>query len=191
MFVILRSTHGRSVDYIPQVLPVSHAGAPALSEKGPPLLDMDEKSEIFFLTSGLWQEGQIISFTTLALRTSSSNGLSHSVHSNSKIGIIDSSWSGSFVSVLACGYHMEIFTVSTYLDAESRKKLQIYPVSRDHFARVVGYQATLKYAVVVLNDTGGSYIISITCYQHAGQTPISSPIQSQRKNLCSVPFLSL
>ena len=69
--------------YMAQVLPVLHAEAPALSEKELPLLDVDAKSEIFFFTWGLWQEGQIISFAALALRTSSSNGLPHSVHTNS------------------------------------------------------------------------------------------------------------
>lgn len=69
--------------YMAQVLPGLHADAPALSEKELFPLDVDAKSDIFFLISGLWQEGQIISFTALALRTSSSNGLPHSVHTNS------------------------------------------------------------------------------------------------------------
>jgi len=46
--------------------------------------------EIFFFTSVLPQVGQITPSTALELRTSSSNGLPHSLHTNSNIGMDNS-----------------------------------------------------------------------------------------------------
>jgi hypothetical protein len=46
--------------------------------------------EIFLVTFWLWQAGQVTSLTLLALNTSSSNGLPHSAHTNSKMGMVNS-----------------------------------------------------------------------------------------------------
>jgi hypothetical protein len=62
------------------------AGA-LLNENELPPATLEAKVEIFFLTFALWHAGQTTSLTTLALRTSSSNGFPHSAQTNSKIGI--------------------------------------------------------------------------------------------------------
>jgi hypothetical protein len=51
-------------------------------------LIFDAKVEIFFLICLLPQDGQVTSRLALALRSSSSKGCPHSVHINSKIGML-------------------------------------------------------------------------------------------------------
>ena len=57
-------------------------------ESAPPLDEAEAKVEICFLMRGLWQVGQVTSFTAAALRTSSSKGFPQSLHTNSKMGIL-------------------------------------------------------------------------------------------------------
>jgi len=63
------------------------AGALLNENELPPAI-FEAKVEIFLVTFWLLQAGQTTSLTTLALRTNSSNGQPHSVHTNSKIGIV-------------------------------------------------------------------------------------------------------
>jgi hypothetical protein len=51
-------------------------------------LSRDAKLEIFLRTCGLPHSGQTTSSTALLLRTSSSNDSEHSLHSNSKMGMV-------------------------------------------------------------------------------------------------------
>jgi hypothetical protein len=75
------------VDQIPQRLPLLHEADWALENE---LVDpgtVEAKVEICFVTWVLSQNGQDTSPIALELRTSSSKGVPHSWHTNSKIGI--------------------------------------------------------------------------------------------------------
>lgn len=75
--------------YSPQTLPLPHAAADELLEKElvwPATFEANV--EIFFLTCTLPHAGQVTPSIALALRMSSSNGWPHSLHWNSKIGIV-------------------------------------------------------------------------------------------------------
>lgn len=61
---------------------------------------LEAKVEIFFFTSLLPQLGQTTVSTALELRTSSSNGLPHSLHTNSNIGMDNSFNQGIKPSIL-------------------------------------------------------------------------------------------
>jgi hypothetical protein len=69
------------------VLPVLQEAEEELKEERLPPLTLEANRETFFLTCLLPHEGQITSSMVPALRTSSSNGLPHPLHTNSKIGI--------------------------------------------------------------------------------------------------------
>jgi hypothetical protein len=69
------------------VLPVLHAAEDDPSEKEDPALLLDAKVDTFFFISLLLQAGQTTPSTTVALRTSSSNWLPHSLHTNSNNGM--------------------------------------------------------------------------------------------------------
>lgn len=86
--IICEKLDSRSSDaYIPHRLPLlQEAAAELVNELVEPETD-EAKVEICLFTSVLPQKGQTISPTLLALRTSSSNGVPHSLHLNSKIGI--------------------------------------------------------------------------------------------------------
>jgi hypothetical protein len=73
---------------MPQVLPVLHELALALSENDAPALILEAKVDIFFFTFGLPHLGQLTSLIALLLRTNSSKGRPHSSQTNSKIGIL-------------------------------------------------------------------------------------------------------
>jgi hypothetical protein len=77
---------------MPQVLPVlQEEPPPELKESVPPPLSLEAKVESFFFTCGLPQAGQVTSSTWLGLRSSSSKGCSHFVHTNSNKGM-SASW---------------------------------------------------------------------------------------------------
>lgn len=61
-----------------------------LKDKLLPPDTLEAKVEIFFFTSGLPQDGQVTPSMMLALRTSSSKGFWHVLHTNSKSGIVGS-----------------------------------------------------------------------------------------------------
>jgi hypothetical protein len=70
------------------VLPVLQEGAALLKVDRPdPPLTFEANTEICFFTCWLPQAGQVTSETALALRTSSSNGLPHWLHTNSNNGM--------------------------------------------------------------------------------------------------------
>jgi hypothetical protein len=54
----------------------------------PPPLTLEANTEICFFTCLLPQAGHVTPETAVALRTSSSNGLPHSLHTNSNRGIV-------------------------------------------------------------------------------------------------------
>jgi hypothetical protein len=69
--------------------------------------------EIFFLTSGLPQDGQTTSSVALALRTNSSKSFSHVTHTNSNKGIS-----------LSCFVKLFLLFFYLNLDVNSAKRLQ-------------------------------------------------------------------
>ena len=74
-------------DQIPHRLPVLQEAAEEFEkELSDPAID-EANIEICFVTWVLSQKGQEISLTALELRTSSSNGVPQSWHTNSNIGI--------------------------------------------------------------------------------------------------------
>lgn len=78
--------------YSPQVLVLQEA-AGADNEKDwleAPPAGFEANRDIFFLTLSLWHSGHVTPSIALALRTSSSNNLPHTLHSNSNIGILTS-----------------------------------------------------------------------------------------------------
>jgi len=77
---------------MPQVLPVLHAAALEAALKPLLLLPviLEANFEIFLFTFGLPQAGQLTPSISLALRTSSSKGWPHWVHTNSNKGIASS-----------------------------------------------------------------------------------------------------
>jgi hypothetical protein len=91
-----------------------------LNDSPPPPEALEAKVEIFFFTSELPQEGQITWSTTLALRTSSSKGLWHTLQVNSNKGICDS-WKFK-------GFYLP-------LDAGKGKRLQADPEAVRGFAK--------------------------------------------------------
>jgi len=56
-------------------------------DSDPPPETLDANDDIFFFTCWLPQDGQTTSLTASELRNNSSNGFSHSLQTNSKIGI--------------------------------------------------------------------------------------------------------
>jgi hypothetical protein len=93
---------------MPQVPVLQLEAGALLNENELPPETLEAKVEIFFFTLALRQAGQTTSSIELLLRTSSSNDLLQSAHTNSKMGMIDSS-GGSF---------------SRHLDAGRAKRLQ-------------------------------------------------------------------
>jgi hypothetical protein len=62
------------------------------NEKDAPPETFDAKVESFFFTCGLPHFGQVSPRMASVLRSNSSNGWRHSLHTNSKIGMIGSWW---------------------------------------------------------------------------------------------------
>jgi hypothetical protein len=74
-------------DQIPQRLPLLQEADWALENEPADPATVEAKVEICFVTWVLSQKGQDTSATALELRSSSSKGVPHSWHTNSKIGI--------------------------------------------------------------------------------------------------------
>jgi len=78
--------------YVPQTLPVLQLGLLKLppNDADTPPENREAKVEIFLVMFWLWQAGHATSPPLLVLSTSSSNGLPHSAHTNSKMGMFNS-----------------------------------------------------------------------------------------------------
>jgi hypothetical protein len=77
-------------NYHPQTLPVPHEGAELVPNEKElaPTAGLEANVDIFFFTLLPPQEGQTTSSILLRLKTRSSKDSSHSVQTNSKIGMV-------------------------------------------------------------------------------------------------------
>jgi hypothetical protein len=120
---------------MPQVLPVLQLEAALLlNENVLPPLDLDAKVDSFFLICGLPQLGQITSLIALVLRTSSSNGWPHSLHSNSKIGIVLLHYFYIFCSADSLLMSLN-YLPPINIDAKTTKRLQFFKYRPTHLLK--------------------------------------------------------